>query len=99
MQNLTDDSVWFINSSLLAGLLCHTENPESHQLSEKDTSQMERLICSPTGTLWNKSLLGFPTDQANFPKHIICILWLLIIYLYWKGAKMSMFRCIYQDLA
>lgn len=79
MQNLTDDSVWLINSSLLAGLLCHTENPESQQLSEKDISQMDRLICSPTGTLWNKSLLGFPMDQANFPKHIICILWLLII--------------------
>lgn len=74
MQNLTDDSMCLINSSLLAGLLYHTKNPESPQLSEKDTSQMDRLICSPAGNLWNKSLLGFPTDQANFPKHIICIL-------------------------
>lgn len=74
MQDLTDDFVWLINSSLLAGLLYHMENSESHQLAEKETSQMDRLICSTAGILWNKSLLGFPTNQANFPKHIICIL-------------------------
>lgn len=73
MWDLTDDSIWLINSSLLAGLLCHTENSESHQLAGKETSQVDRLICSAAGTLWNKSLLGFPMDQASFPKHIICI--------------------------
>lgn len=51
MQNLTDDSMWLTDSSFVAGLLCHTENPESRQLSEEDTSQMDRLICSPAGNL------------------------------------------------
>lgn len=79
MLNITVDSLRLINS-FLAGTLGHTENSESYQLAENETSQMDRLIwCSTAGTLWNKSLLGFPTNPANFPKHIICILWLLII--------------------
>lgn len=74
MQDPTDDSVRLINSSPLAGLLCCTEISESHQLAENETSQMDRLICSTAGILWNKSLLGFLMNPANFPKHIICIL-------------------------
>ena len=79
MLDIADDSVKLINSSLLAGLLYHTENSESHQLAENKASQVDRLICGTAGILWNKSLLGFPTNPANFPKHIICILWLLIV--------------------
>lgn len=65
MLDLTDDSVRLINNSLLAGLLCHAENSESHQLAQTKASQMDRLICSTSGILWNKSLLGFPTQESG----------------------------------
>lgn len=52
---------------VLAGFLCHIENSATPQLAENETSQMDSLICSIACILWNKSLLGFPTNPANFP--------------------------------